>query len=66
MPKRFWSGQITTREIVETCNRYQPELLVLPMTANKDEWKGLLDSEYVLTSIDKKSGSSTFVMGKRG
>ena len=48
------SSLLTTKEIVETCKRYQPELLVLPMTGNKDEWKGLLDSSYVATSIDEK------------
>ena len=55
MPKRFWSGQITTKEIVETCRRYQPELIVLPIAGNKFEWKPLLDGQYVATSIDKKN-----------
>ena len=55
MPKRFWSGQISTSEIVEACKRYQPELLVLPKSANMDEWKGVLDTDYENKAMDRQS-----------
>jgi len=55
MPKRFWSGQITTEEIVETCRKDKPELLVLPIGRTKEAWKELLDANYVLTTKDNKS-----------
>ncbi len=54
MPKRFWSGQITTQQIVETCKRYQTEMLVLPVYTARPEWKVLLDAEYSLVTTDNK------------
>ncbi len=54
-PKRFWSGQITVEAIVETCSRYKPELLVLPLTGSNTEWKLLLDREYALAATDAKN-----------
>lgn len=53
--KRFWSGQITTATIVETCRRYRPELLVLQVAVVGEEWRGLLESDYELASKDAKS-----------
>ena len=55
-PKRFWSGQITTPEIIEKCRRYQPELLVLPVAAVHGEWLGLLEADYDFACADKKNG----------
>ena len=40
--KRYWSDQITTREIVETCKRYQVEQLLLNPTKIEDDWKDFL------------------------
>src|SRR5450432_1291792 len=40
--KRYWSDQITTREIVETCKRYQVEQILLDPTRIEGEWKDFL------------------------
>jgi hypothetical protein len=53
-PKRFWSGQITTHQIIETCKHYQTEMLILPADADKAEWKSLLEADYSLVSSDSK------------
>jgi len=53
MPKRFWSGQISTRKIVETCKRYQPEMIMLPRASATEEWKELLGRHYVVEATDK-------------
>lgn len=40
--KRFWSGQITTQNIVETCQRDHPEQLLLNPAKITDDWNELL------------------------
>lgn len=54
MLKRFWSGQITTREIVDVCRRYQPEQLLLYRVRAGGEWKDLLDAEYAVAYQDRE------------
>lgn len=51
--KRFWSGQITAQEIVDTCKRYRPEqVLFSPGDANS-EWQDFLkDYSLVYRDID--------------
>ncbi len=51
--KRFWSGQISTKEIVEVCRRYHPEQLLLFKSRAGSEWRQLLSTDYVLTYQDK-------------
>ena len=46
MLKRYWSGQITPKEIVDVCRQYKPEQLVLYQSRVGSEWKDLLKSEY--------------------
>jgi 4-amino-4-deoxy-L-arabinose transferase-like glycosyltransferase len=46
MLKRYWSGQITPEQIVETCRRYKPEQLLLYRSRVGSEWKELLQSSY--------------------
>jgi hypothetical protein len=46
MLKRYWSGQITPEQIVETCRRYKPEQLLLYQSRVGSEWKELLKSDY--------------------
>jgi 4-amino-4-deoxy-L-arabinose transferase-like glycosyltransferase len=46
MLKRYWSGQITPEQIVETCRRYKPEQLLLYRARVGSEWKELLKAEY--------------------
>jgi hypothetical protein len=56
MPKRFWSGQISTAAVLETCEHYKPELVVLPFaTAKEGEWKSHLGAEYDFACDDAKS-----------
>jgi hypothetical protein len=55
LTKRYWSGQITTAGIIETCRRYKAEVLVLPVEAVNEEWKDLLEREYDFGCSDKKS-----------
>jgi 4-amino-4-deoxy-L-arabinose transferase-like glycosyltransferase len=50
--KRFWSGQITTADIVEICRRYKPEQLLLFHEHAGHEWKGLLDADYTVAYED--------------
>jgi hypothetical protein len=46
MLKRYWSGQITPKEIVDVCRRYQPEQLLLYRARSSGEWKELLAADY--------------------
>jgi hypothetical protein len=46
MLKRYWSGQITPEQIVETCRRYEPEQLLLYQARVGNEWKELLKAGY--------------------
>ena len=52
--KRYWSDQITTGEIVETCKRYQVEQLLLNPGKIEDEWKAFL-GDYVIVYQDTNS-----------
>jgi len=40
--KRFWSGQITDAQILELCQRYHPEQILLKPEPVNNEWRGLL------------------------
>ncbi len=53
--KRFWSGQISTEKIIETCRRDKIEMVVLPKKRITTEWKDFLDADYVLASSDEQS-----------
>lgn len=55
MPKRFWSGQITAADIIETCKRYRPELVVLPVASLSEEWKCFLSAEYAFSCADDRN-----------
>ena len=46
--KRFWSDQISTKEIVETCRRYQVEQLLLKRTQPGEDWNELLQGYRVV------------------
>jgi len=46
--KRFWSGQINTIDIIETCRRYKVEQLVLYESRVSPQWKEFLTPVYVL------------------
>jgi hypothetical protein len=46
MLKRYWSGQITPKEIVALCRRYQPEQVLLWRERVGSEWKEFLGTEY--------------------
>jgi hypothetical protein len=52
--KRFWSDQITTEEIVETCKRYQVEQLLLNPNKIENDWKDLLN-DYDIVYQDTNS-----------
>lgn len=41
--KRYWSGQISDREVVEICRRYRVEQLVLEKPQIRQEWKNYLE-----------------------
>ena len=43
--KRFWSGQLTTHDIVEICQRNRVEQVLLTSKKTDDDWKRLL-SDY--------------------
>lgn len=51
--KRFWSGQITTKDIVDICRRDQPEQVVLYAEPTEDEWRHFLEHDYTLKYQDK-------------
>jgi hypothetical protein len=53
--KRFWSGQLTTAEIIETCKRYQTEQIVLPYAATNSEWNAFLDTGYKAVTSDGRA-----------
>ena len=53
--KRFWSGQITTEQIIEACRRNKTELIVLPKDKITEEWKVFLEADYVSAGSDDKS-----------
>jgi len=55
MPKRFWSGQITTAKIIETCRRYVPEMIILPIQSTSFEWEDFLQSRYSRATNDNAS-----------
>jgi hypothetical protein len=47
--KRFWSGQITTEEIVDTCHRRQVEQLLLGSVSRQDaHWTNTLASVFTV------------------
>ena len=46
--KRFWSDQISIKEIVETCRRYQVEQLLLKRTQPGEDWNELLQGYRVV------------------
>ena len=50
--KRFWSGQITVEKIVEICQRYQVEELLLDSSRINYEWDALLN-DYDIVYKDK-------------
>jgi hypothetical protein len=52
--KRYWSDQITTGEIVETCRRYQIEQLLLNPAKIEDDWKGFI-GDYDIVYQDTNS-----------
>lgn len=53
--KRFWSGQITTAEIMEICRQEKIDLVVLPKTHLTQEWNCFLKAEYVSVGSDDTS-----------
>lgn len=53
-PKRFWSGQITTQQLIDACKHYQPELIILTSTtASYSEWREFLNSKYLAVASEK-------------
>ena len=50
--KRFWSGQISTEEIIATCCRYQPGQILLHQNTVTAEWMSFL-TDYELVYQDK-------------
>jgi hypothetical protein len=51
--KRFWSGQITTQEIVDICRRYKPEQVLLNPKDVTTEWQDFLrDYSVVYQDMD--------------
>ena len=53
--KRFWSDQITTREVVETCRHYRTEQLLLNPAKIGPEWDDFLNADYSMVYQDKDS-----------
>jgi hypothetical protein len=46
-PKRFWSGQITSEQIIEQCIKYKAQLLVFSLAnTNDSRWDKLLNHSY--------------------
>ena len=62
MPKRFWSGQISTAQIVEVCKRYKAEIVVLPKETLSSEWANFLNLEFEFSLSD---GTSLLYLSKR-
>ncbi|MGA2248578.1 MAG: glycosyltransferase family 39 protein [Verrucomicrobiota bacterium] len=48
--KRFWSDQITTKEIVDTCRRYQVEQLMLNAGKHEEDWNDYLKDYNIMYS----------------
>ena len=51
--KRYWSGQITTEEIIETCKRYQVEQVLLDPARTGNEWNDFLTNYDVVYQSPK-------------
>ena len=54
MPKRFWSGQISTTQIIEACRKQRIELVVLPTKVDQLEWSHFLSAGFVTSAADDK------------
>jgi hypothetical protein len=50
--KRFWSGQLTTGQIREICQREKVPLIILPKGPPPSEWQTFLNSGYILSTND--------------
>lgn len=60
--KRFWSGQITTPEIVESCRRHNVrQLLLATHTCRDPDWARLTGQKYL---VDYQDGDSTLFIAK--
>jgi len=55
MPKRFWSGQVSTPEIIETCKLQKPDFLNIPLSCLDPQWEIHLKNYCVLLTSDQKS-----------
>jgi len=55
MPKRFWSGQITTAAIIEACQKYRVDMIILPTSSFSHDWQRFLRERYSLLAKDEKS-----------
>ncbi|HWW01835.1 MAG TPA: glycosyltransferase family 39 protein [Candidatus Acidoferrum sp.] len=52
MPKRFWSGQISTRGIIEICKRNAPRFVVVRSDSFNEEWRDYLRTDYGFGAAD--------------
>ncbi|HWV99159.1 MAG TPA: glycosyltransferase family 39 protein [Candidatus Acidoferrum sp.] len=52
MPKRFWSGQISTRGIIEICKRNAPQFVVVRSDSFNEEWRDYLRTDYGFGAAD--------------
>ena len=50
--KRFWSGQLTTGQIRDICQREKVPLIILPKGTPPPEWQTFLNAGYILTTND--------------
>jgi hypothetical protein len=50
--KRFWSGQMTWRRLLDIVQKYQPEQLLLLKTTMGPEWVQFLKTDYVIELDD--------------
>jgi hypothetical protein len=55
MPKRFWSGQITTERIIEVCSNNRAGMIVIPIKALNTEWNTWLTNDYNFLAKDSVS-----------
>jgi Dolichyl-phosphate-mannose-protein mannosyltransferase len=55
MPKRFWSGQISTEQIISICDHQNTEIIILPSSSITFEWKRLLGTKYIQAASDGRS-----------
>ncbi len=46
--KRFWSGQMTWRSLLEILEKYHPEQMLLVKTSMAPEWAQFLKADYVI------------------